>query len=67
MSKVGSGGTKKYGRNKLKCQAYKNENRREKNKVKRWKKIVKRLLPNNNTRKELEARIRKVENNMGVH
>ena len=64
--KLGSGGTKKIGRNKIKCQAYKNEHRREKNKIRKWKKIIKRLLPNNNTRKELEAKIRKFEESMGM-
>jgi len=65
-NKVGSGGTKKTGRNKVSCAKYAQEHRREKNKVRRWKKIIKHLLPNNNTKKELEARIRKVEASMGV-
>ena len=60
MPKLGSGGTKKIGRNKESCQAYRNDNRREKNKIRKWKKIIKNLLPNNNTRKELEARIKKM-------
>jgi len=62
MSKIGSGGTKKIGRNKVKCQAYKNDNHREKNKIRKWKKIIKGLLPNNNTRKELKLKIKKLEN-----
>ena len=64
--KVGSGGTRKIGRNKIKCQQYKNDNRREKNKIRKWKKIIKHLFPNNNTRKELEAKIRKFEESMGM-
>ena len=58
--KLGSGGTKKIGRNKIKCQAYKNEHRREKNKIRKWKKMI-RHLPDNNMRKELEKRIKKFE------
>jgi len=58
--KLGSGGTKKIGRNKVKCQAYKNDNRREKNKIRKWKKIIKKLSPDNNMRKELELKIGKL-------
>ncbi len=65
MPKIGSGGTKKIGRNKISCQAYKNDNRREKNKIRKWKKVIKKLLPNNPTRKDLEAKIKKLES-MGV-
>ena len=60
--RIGSGGTKKIGRNKLKCQIYKNANCREKNKIRKWNKIIKKLLPNNPTRKALELKIK----NMGV-
>lgn len=66
MARVSSGGTRKHGRNKISCQKYKNDNRREKNKICKWKKIIKHLLPNNNTRKELEIRIKKFESKMGV-
>lgn len=63
--KLGSGGTKKHGRNKIKCQKYKNEHRREKNKIKKWRKMIKKL-PDNNMKKELEARIRRTELSMGA-
>ena len=65
MTKVSSGGARKTGRNKESCAKYAQENRREKNKIKRWKKIIKHLLPNNPTRKELELRIKKVEESLG--
>jgi len=65
MPKLGSGGTKKIGRNKIKCQRYANEHRREKNKIRKWKKMIKHL-PDNNMRKELEIRIKKVEESMGA-
>jgi len=58
--KLGSGGTKKIGRNKIKCQQYKNDNRREKNKILKWQKIIKKLSPDNNMRKELELKIQKL-------
>ena len=61
--KVGSGGVKKIGRNKIKCQLYANQHRREKNKIKRWRKMIKKL-PDNNMRKELEVRIKKTELSM---
>jgi len=59
--KLGSGGTKKHGRNKIKCQQYKNEHRREKNKIRKWKKIIKKLSSDNNMRKALELKIKKLE------
>jgi len=62
--RIGSGGTKKIGRNKIKCQKYKNEHRREKNKIRKWKKIIKKLLPNNPARTELELKIKKLEMGM---
>jgi hypothetical protein len=35
----GHSGTRKYGRNKIKCQRYKNERRREKNKLRRLRHV----------------------------
>jgi hypothetical protein len=58
--KLGSGGTKKIGRNKIKCQLYKKNNRREENKICKWQKIIKKLSPDNNMRKELELKIKKL-------
>ena len=62
--KIGSGGTKKIGRNKIKCQQYKNENRREKNKIRRWKKMIKHLPDNNEMAIELKNKIKKLEMGM---
>ena len=41
-----SGGAKKLGRNKEKCQRYRDQNRREKNKIRKWKKLIKKLDDN---------------------
>jgi len=56
-----SGGTKKLGRNKVKCQKYQGQNRREKNKIGKWKKLIKKLSSDNSMRRELERRIKEVE------
>jgi len=42
MKKAGSGG-RKYGRNKVKCQRYREQNRRFHNKLRRLKKRIKHL------------------------
>jgi len=60
-TKAGSGGGKKHGRNKDKCQKYMAMQRREKNKIRKWKKLIKRLNPDNNMRKELEKKIDELE------
>ena len=39
--KEGGGGSKKYGRNKVKCARYRAEGRREKNKARKQKRILK--------------------------
>lgn len=57
MKKI-SGGTRKLGRNKEKCQRYQNQNRREQNKIRKWKKLIKNLSPDNDTRIQLERRIK---------
>ena len=56
-----SGGAKKHGRNKEKCQKYRNQNRRGKNKIGKWKKLIKKLSPDNSMRRQLEKRIKEVE------
>ncbi|MBA7512950.1 hypothetical protein ES705_04959 [subsurface metagenome] len=56
-----SEGAKKHGRNKEKCQKYQGQNRREKNKIRKWKKLIKNLSPDNDTRIQLEKRIKEVE------
>ena len=59
--KVISGGTKKIGRNKDKCIKYKTEHRREKNKIKKYKKMIKKLPDNNETCIDLKNRVRELE------
>jgi len=56
-----SGGAKKHGRNKEKCQKYQGQNRREENKIRKWKKLIKKLSPDNSMRRQLEKRIKEVE------
>jgi len=60
-TKTGSGGSKKHGRNKDKCQKYMAMQHREKNKIRKWKKLIKRLSPDNNMKKELERKINELE------
>ena len=60
MEKVG-GGARKTGRNKDKCQKYKTERRREKNKIRKWKKLIKKLSPDNDMRIQLEKLIKETE------
>ena len=60
MRKVGSG-TSKIGRNKDKCAKYTNAHMREKNKIKKWKKMIKKLSDNNKTCIELKKRIKELE------
>lgn len=64
MKKI-SGGTKKIGRNKDKCAKYKIEHRREKNKIKKYKKMIKKLLDNNETCIYLKNKIKKLEARAG--
>lgn len=54
-----SGGTKKHGRNKNKCQLYMLRQQREKNKIRKWRKLVKKLNPASS--KELTNRIKSLE------
>ena len=63
MAKI-SGGGRKIGRNKDKCAKYKQEHRREKNKIRKWKKLLKGLLDNNETAIELKNKIKKLEEKM---
>lgn len=60
MAKIG-GGARKIGRNKEKCQRYQDQNRREKNKIRKWKKLIKNLSPDNDMKMQLEKRIREIE------
>ena len=57
MKGVG-GGSKKIGRNKDTCTKYRLTQRREKNKISKWKKLIKNLPGDNAMRVELEKKIR---------
>ena len=60
-ARKGKSGTRKYGRNKVKCERYRREHRREKNKIVRLKAMVKNLSPKNKMRKQAEARIEELQ------
>jgi len=60
MKKISSG-TKKIGRNKDKCVKYKQDHRKEKNKIRRYKKMIKKLPDNNETCIDLKNKIKKLE------
>ncbi len=57
----GSGGTAKIGRAKKQCERYRQESRREKNKIIRLRVMIKNLKPDNNMRKQAEARIKELQ------
>ena len=61
MKGVKGGGTKKVGRNKDTCAQYRLKQRREKNKIRKWKKLIKNLSADNAMRIELEKGIKKLE------
>ena len=60
MEKI-SGGSKKISRNKDKCAKYKIGHRREKNKIKKYKKMIKKLPDNNETCIDLKNKIKILE------
>ncbi len=60
-TKIGAGGSKKHGRNKDGCQKYIAEQHREKNKIRKWKKLIRRLKPENSMRRGLEKKIEEYE------
>lgn len=55
--KKGKSGARKYGRNKVNCEKYRNEHRREKNKLRRLRKLII-LHPND---KQMSRVIKKLE------
>jgi len=59
--KVNSGGSAKIGRNKDKCAQYRLKQHKEKNKMRKWKKLIKNLPADNAMRIELEKKIRALE------
>lgn len=60
MKKI-SGGSRKIGRNKERCQRYQNQDRRAENKIRKWKKLIKNLSPDNEMRIQIEKRIKEIE------
>lgn len=63
MAKV-SGGSKKIGRNKEKCAKYAGVHTREKNKIRKYKKMLKKLMDNNETAIFLKGKIKRLEEEM---
>lgn len=61
MKGIKGGGTKKVGRNKDKCAKYRLNQRREKNKLCKWEKLIKNLPADNAMRTELEKKIKALE------
>ena len=59
-SKIG-GSSRKIGRNKDKCADYRLKQRREKNRISKWKKLIKNLPADNAMCSELEKKIRSLE------
>lgn len=60
MAKI-SGGARKIGRNKEGCVEYRQGHRREKNKICKYKKMLKKLLDNSKTAVFLKSKIKKLE------
>lgn len=60
MKKVGSG-TKKIGRNKVKCAKYALAHMREKNKIKKYRKMLKKLQDNSDTARDIKNKIKELE------
>ena len=65
MKKVGGGG-RKHGRNKVKCEKYRSEHRKEKHKISKWKKLIKKLQPENPMRIQLKSKIKEYEKKITV-
>ncbi len=61
MEKIKGRGARKIGRNKEGCVKYRQRHHKEKNKIRRYKKILKGLLDNNKTAIVLKNRIKKLE------
>ena len=61
MKGVKSGGSRKIGRNKDKCAKYRLNQRREKNKISKWKKLIKNLPADNKMVIQLKNKIRALE------
>jgi len=61
MRTAKSGGSRKIGRNKDKCAKYTQAHRREKNKIHKYRKMLKKLQDNSDTAIDLKKKIRELE------
>ena len=61
MNVVKGGGTKKIGRNKEKCAKYAGAHTREKNKIRKYTKMLKKLQDNSQTAIDIKNKIRALE------
>ena len=61
MKQVKGGGGRKIGRNKEKCVKYKQEHKREKNKIRKWKKMLRKLQDNSNVAVDIKNKIKSLE------
>ena len=59
--KIKGGGARKIGRNKETCTKYRQNNHREKNKIRKWKKMLKKLQDNSDTAIDLKNKIKGLE------
>jgi len=59
--KVQGGGAGKTGRNKESCAKYIQNNHREKNKIRKWKKMLRKLQDNSDTAIDLKNKIKGLE------
>jgi len=56
--KKASGGARKHGRNRVRCEKYRKEHRREKHKITKWGKLIKKLQPGNQMKVQLEKKVK---------
>ncbi len=59
--KIAHGGSKKIGRNRDKCAKYAGAHIREKNKIRKYQKMLKKLQDNSDTARDLKNKIRELE------
>ena len=59
--KKASGGARKHGRGRVKCERYRREHRREKHKISKWSRLIKKLSPENPMKKQLKKKIKEYE------
>ncbi len=59
--KIKGGGARKIGRNKETCAKYRLEHHREKNKIKKYKKMLRKLQDNSDIAIDLKNKIKELE------